>query len=217
MGGSYRQCEECGKRALRIATRCPGCGRELTVLEVPETNPVLEFGRILSPSLLAGVIAAGVVLTAVELGPDSPPTDPSPAVATADTVAGYSASGYSAASFSESTDESPATRAMDTSTGLLDTAGVRLATTTAAAMTAPSTSEILVAPKWTYVRKARSRRAPLEAVLTPGDTVVADSLERDWYRVALEGEVLGYAHRSAFKPGVARPEASFAKESRGGS
>ena len=32
--------------------------------------------------------------------------------------------------------------------------------------------------------------------LSPGDTVLADSLSRGWYRVALEGEVLGYAHRS---------------------
>ena len=30
----------------------------------------------------------------------------------------------------------------------------------------------------------------------PGDTVLADSLQRGWYRVALEGEVLGYVHRT---------------------
>jgi hypothetical protein len=46
------------------------------------------------------------------------------------------------------------------------------------------------------VRKSRSASAPVEAVLTPGDTVLADSLAQGWYRVALEGEVLGYAHRS---------------------
>ncbi|MGH2671229.1 MAG: hypothetical protein ACRDH5_19325 [bacterium] len=33
-------------------------------------------------------------------------------------------------------------------------------------------------------------------MLLPGDTVLADSLERGWYRVALEGEVLGYVYRS---------------------
>jgi hypothetical protein len=44
------------------------------------------------------------------------------------------------------------------------------------------------------------REAPLEAVLTPGDTVLADSLEWGWYRVVLEGEVLGYAHRSTLAP-----------------
>jgi hypothetical protein len=57
-----------------------------------------------------------------------------------------------------------------------------------------------VAKSWTHVRKARSRSADLEAVLTPGDTVFADSLDRGWYRVALEGEVLGYAHESMLVP-----------------
>jgi hypothetical protein len=46
------------------------------------------------------------------------------------------------------------------------------------------------------VRKARSVKAPLEAVLMPGDTVLADSLGKGWYRVALEGEVLGFPHQS---------------------
>jgi hypothetical protein len=46
------------------------------------------------------------------------------------------------------------------------------------------------------VRKSRSKRADVEAVLLPGDTVLADSLEGGWYRVALEGDVLGYVHRS---------------------
>jgi hypothetical protein len=55
---------------------------------------------------------------------------------------------------------------------------------------------VLVARTWTNVRRSRSRRAELEAVLTPGDSVFADSLQRDWYRVAYEGEVMGYAHRS---------------------
>ena len=55
---------------------------------------------------------------------------------------------------------------------------------------------MLVAKTWTNVRRSRSRRAELEAVLTPGDTVFADSLQRDWYRVSYEGEVMGYAYRT---------------------
>jgi hypothetical protein len=66
----------------------------------------------------------------------------------------------------------------------------------AAAPRAGGTSELLVARTWTHVRKARRTKAELEAVLLPGDTVVADSLRNGWYRVALEGEVLGYVHRS---------------------
>ncbi len=67
-----------------------------------------------------------------------------------------------------------------------------------AATTPPAedAGELRVARTWTNVRKSRSVRAPLEAVLMPGDTVLADSLGRGWYRVALDGEVLGYAHRS---------------------
>ncbi|MBA3318878.1 MAG: hypothetical protein H0T50_12425 [Gemmatimonadales bacterium] len=39
-------------------------------------------------------------------------------------------------------------------------------------------------------------------MLTPGDTVFADSLQRGWYGVALEGEVLGYVHHSTLKAGA---------------
>jgi len=46
------------------------------------------------------------------------------------------------------------------------------------------------------VRSRRSPKAELSAVLMPGDTVKGDSLSRGWYRVALEGEVMGYAYKS---------------------
>jgi len=81
------------------------------------------------------------------------------------------------------------------------TAAARLDTVTAAPLPTASAGEVLVARTWTNVRKSRSKRGDVEAVLLPGDTVVADSLERAWYRVALEGEVLGYVHRST----LARP------------
>jgi hypothetical protein len=55
---------------------------------------------------------------------------------------------------------------------------------------------MLVARAWTHVRSRPSPKAELSAVLTPGDTVLADSLSQGWYRVALEGEVMGYAYRS---------------------
>jgi hypothetical protein len=69
-------------------------------------------------------------------------------------------------------------------------------------MPAESAGELLVARDWSSVRKGRSRRAELEAVLMPGDTVQADSLERGWYRVTLDGAVLGYVHRSLLKAPV---------------
>jgi hypothetical protein len=65
--------------------------------------------------------------------------------------------------------------------------------------------QVLVARSWTHVRKSRSRRAGLEAILMPGDTVLADSLGKGWYRVALEGEVMGYAHSSTLMAPAAGP------------
>jgi hypothetical protein len=182
MGGSYRQCLECGKRALSIATRCPGCGRELPAPAVPEGGPALDLRRFLSPGVVAGVLAAATVVTATGLSRASRPPD-QPSSLVADSIAGYSEGAY----------------AME-ATAPLDTAS-------AAALPAESVGELLVARTWTNVRKSRSKRADLEAVLTPGDTVLADSLERGWYRVALEGEVLGYVHRSTLtvpgnRPGI---------------
>ena len=163
MGGSYRQCTECGKRALSIATRCPGCGRELPAPAGPEDGPRLDLRRFLSPGAMVAVLAAAAVAAAAGLGRvgrfGEQETSSIAAVSAADSIAAYSEGAY-------------------------------------AAVPAESVGELLIARDWTNVRRARSTRAGLEAMLTPGDSVVADSLERDWYRVALEGEVLGYVHRT---------------------
>jgi hypothetical protein len=160
MGGSYRrQCDACGKRALSIAIRCPGCGREFPAREVPKGGG-LELGRFLTPKGVAAVLTIVAVLASASVARTAQPEDERPAV------------------------ESSMAR-----TAPLETARV-------AALPAESGSELRVARSWTDVRKSRSERAPVEAVLTPGDTVRADSLSQGWYRVALEGEVLGYAHRS---------------------
>jgi hypothetical protein len=177
MGQSNRrQCIECGQRALSIATRCPGCGREFPASAEPEGGPDLGLGRFLSPRVAAWVLAAAAVLTAAMLGRTSRPVSDS---------AASSEVGY----------------AMGATT-LLDTAA-----------TAESAGRLLVARTWASVRKSPSKGASLEAVLTPGDTVVADLLERGWYRVALEGEVLGYAHRST----LTVPEPAMVMEDRPGS
>jgi hypothetical protein len=162
MSGSYRQCPECGKRALSIATRCPGCQRALPALEAPEAAPGRGLARHLVPILAAGVLATATVVGLAMFGRTDHPT-PAPSLST-----------VAAGSASHSTE-------------------VAGATTAAAATDAP---RLLLARTWTSVRKARNRSAMVEAVLLPGDTVLADSLAHGWYRVALEGEVLGYAHRS---------------------
>jgi hypothetical protein len=69
-------------------------------------------------------------------------------------------------------------------------------TAVAAASPAASRGERRFARTWTNVRSRRSVGADLVAVLLPGDTVLADSLSRGWWRVTFEGKVMGYAYRS---------------------
>jgi hypothetical protein len=72
---------------------------------------------------------------------------------------------------------------------------------TAMAATPPaSPMERRFARTWTNVRSRRSTSGEVVAVLLPGDTVLADSLERGWWRVTFEGEVLGYVYRSTLVP-----------------
>lgn len=163
MSGSYRQCGRCGKRALSIATRCPGCGHELPAPEVPAHGGVRKVTDFLSPVVILVILAGAGVLAASRLARTERAT-------------------AEESSFAEVASSMGSTATADSAE--------------AAAEPAAPASELLVARTWTNVRQARSTRAGLEAVLEPGDTVVADSLERDWYRVTFLGEVLGYAHRS---------------------
>jgi hypothetical protein len=169
MGGSYRQCSACGKRALSIATRCPGCGRELDAPEVPEHGGVRDWKHYLKPT--AGV-AAGLVAVSLLV------------------LAGVSRNSQTASAKLELESSMATTAALDTAT--------------VASSAAEAPAEVRVARDWTNVRKSRSVKAPLEAVLMPGDTVLADSLGRGWYRVALDGEVLGYAHQSTLTAAIIR-------------
>ena len=60
----------------------------------------------------------------------------------------------------------------------------------------PVVAERRYARSWTKVRTRRSTRADVSAVLLPGDTIRVDSLVRGWWRVTLDGKLLGYAHQS---------------------
>lgn len=176
MGGSYRQCSECGKRALSIATRCPGCGCELAPPPARELDPSVNLRRFLSPGALAAAVATTFVLTAAELARSSRSLKQPSSTVLADSASAISEVAYTTA------------------------AAAQLHRATAPLPMA-SAGEVLVTRTWTNVRRSRSTRADVEAVLLPRDTVLADSLERGWYRVVLEGDALGYVHRSA----LARP------------
>ena len=69
-------------------------------------------------------------------------------------------------------------------------------TAMAAASPAASPGERRFARTWTNVRSRRSVAGDVVGVLLPGDTVLADSLRRGWWRVTFEGKVMGYAYRS---------------------
>jgi hypothetical protein len=172
MGGSYRQCSDCGKRALSIATRCPGCGRELPALPAAESYPALDLRRLLSPNAVLGIVATTAVLIAAAVARTHRPLEQQRSLVVPDSTSAVSQVAYTTAS------------------------AVRVDTATASLSPPTNASEVLVARTWTNVRKSRNKLADLEAVLLPGDTVLADSLERGWYRVTLEGEVLGYVHHS---------------------
>jgi hypothetical protein len=71
-----------------------------------------------------------------------------------------------------------------------------LDTAMAAALPTPAQGQRRFARTWTNVRVHRSAAADVVGVLLPGDTVIADSLDRGWWRVTFEGHVIGYAFQS---------------------
>jgi hypothetical protein len=172
MDESYKQCHECGKRALRIATRCPGCGRSFPRTAVRDVGRLGELDLCITPrGVVAGLAIAAIVVSA-RSSRSSEPREQHPV--------------FGAAAAAAISSEVAAPPAALTWPG----AKPRLGAVCAAR---PARSERRVARRMTHVRKAGSSVAQLEAVLMPGDTVEADSVGPGWYRVAVEGKVLGYA------------------------
>jgi hypothetical protein len=164
MARSYRECPACGKRALSIATRCPQCGHEL--LGQPVQRPAPRKTERLRPLAAAAVVLMlGVGLFTTLILRSARPDREAPV--TADVGA-----------------EPPTS---------LDTA--HAAASPVMPDSAPSPAALTrYARTWTKVRDRRSVKADVVAVLLPGDTVLADSLKGGWWRVALEGRVLGYVY-----------------------
>jgi DNA-directed RNA polymerase subunit RPC12/RpoP len=194
MPKTYRECPACGKRALSIATRCPACGHELLMQPIRREEPHRETAVRRSPPVLAASLGAIVVLGAAGLfAHGSRPVAQDREVAMRESATA-SAPG-----------EAPA---------MLDSANavvprILLDSSSAAAVAAPSalpdsapSAEAVprYARTWTKVHDKRSVDAELVAVLLPGDTVLADSLDRGWWRVALEGQVLGYVSARTLTP-----------------
>jgi hypothetical protein len=168
----YRECPACGKRALRIATRCPKCGHELLSQPIrSRTRPAI--GRVwpllASATVLAGI---GVVLATTRRGAAN---DVKGKVTTTAAALPPAVPGTVYAPVAlDATD--PEAKAVPSDSAPSPDAVPRIART------------------WTKVHDKRSVKADLVAVLLPGDTVLVDSLRRRWWRVALEGRVIGYVY-----------------------
>jgi hypothetical protein len=169
MGKTYRECPACGKRALSIATRCPGCGHELLSQPVRRQAPQ-KSGRLhqLALGLFLLATVGLVALLVLRRGAQSPEVTASIELPAEAPVAVDTAHAAASPVMPVAPDSAPSAEAVP-----------RIART------------------WTKVHDRRSVQADLVAVLLPGDTVLADSLKGGWWRVALEGRVLGYVSAPA--------------------
>jgi hypothetical protein len=179
MSESYRQCVKCGKRALEFATRCPGCGVALPNPAPFEPDATPDLGRFLSLKVVIALVATGTLLASLQHR------------------AARAAPVSTETSFvTPVSSERPAMERVLPAMPVSIARPSRPDTTTVVEPGTGAAGVPLVAKGWTNVRSRRSVNATLEAVLTPGDTVVTDSLANGWYRVALYGEVLGYAKQT---------------------
>jgi hypothetical protein len=164
MARTYRECPACGKKALSIATRCPRCGHELLAEPVRREAP-RHPGRLRPlPAVAVGLLVGLGLLTLLLRRNAAGDREPS---VTASVLAEESL--------------------------MLDSA--RAAASPGAPDSAPSAGAVARSSRtWTKVHARRSVKADVVAVLLPGDTVLADSLRGGWWRVALEGRVIGYVY-----------------------
>ena len=173
MGRTYRECPACGKRALSIATRCPACGQELLDEPVqreapPDRGPLRAA---LGVGATVAVAGAAVIALVIQRG---------------------SSSAQDATSTAELRAETPVAVETRAAAPAMPPAVMPAPAGPDSAPSAEAVSR--VARTWTKVHQRRSVKSDLSAVLLPGDTVQADSLRSGWWRVALEGKVIGYVY-----------------------
>ena len=180
-------CPQCGRRVLGVATRCPHCGEAFPphLLQHPGSGsrPTTRLAL-----LLAGV---GLVLGLVLL--------------TGRTASGPNAAGVPRAA---AEDTVPPLAAADTAPPAPDTTPTSAAPAVTTAPPPPPTPGLRrYARTWVNVRSGRSGAAPGIRVLSPGDTVLVDSLRRGWYRVLVNGRPQGYVDRTYLdtSPPLGRP------------
>jgi hypothetical protein len=164
MAKADRECPACGKRALSIATRCPGCGHEFPTQPIRwQTSPDPRRRPPLPAVIVILLLAVGLFTLVMRRS------------TARDLEAGVSGAVRAGAPIALDSSRAAASPVMPDSAPSAEAVPRRTRT-------------------WTKVHARRSVKAEVVAVLLPGDTVLADSLRGGWWRVALEGRVLGYVY-----------------------
>jgi hypothetical protein len=174
----YVECPQCGKRALSVATRCPHCGHDFPArpLHVPMDQPARGASRT---ALAASATVIVLAVLALYVRPREPRRDASPRAAHPPQAASDTAS----------------PRPTATSVSAPDRVAALPDTTPPVRSPSPAGAR-RYALTWVNIHGKRTQSSPTVGILNPGDPVLADSLVRGWYRVSVEGRILGYVYRS---------------------
>lgn len=172
---TYMECPQCGRKALSVATRCPHCAVAFPSRPLQRSAPGYRLDRLRPVLAVGAVLVLGAVLLAVivpRLGSKAEP--PAPRASPDET--GPALATLPGAMAIHSTGETPVTPA------------------------ASSALARRIARTWVNIRGGRSRATPAVRILNPGEVVQVDSLSRGWYRVLIDGRVVGYVHQSKLDP-----------------
>ncbi len=207
-----RICPSCGKSALPVATRCPGCG---CAFELRYDRPAVDASPSRKGLVTAGALAVLALLGANGLrqwggsdrtethsaGMAAPPKAapaPKPVVAAAPDSTPTRAERTPAPPVATVAVAVPAPApAKPASTPATPPAPVTRIAAPAPARNERATVQGIAryASTWINVRSARSSQAPVVRVLKPGEAVHVDSLAEGWYQVVTTDAVQGYADR----------------------
>ncbi len=206
-----RICPSCGKSALPVATRCPGCG---CAFELRYDRPAVDASPSRKGLVTAGALAILALIGANGLrqwgasdrsethmaGMAAPPkaeTAPAPVVVAHRDSSETRAERTPAPPVATVTVAAPAPAPAKPAVVPAPSAPVTRTPAPTPVRTARLSSEGIAryASTWINVRSARSSQAPVVRVLKPGEAVQVDSLAEGWYQVVTADAVQGYADR----------------------
>jgi ribosomal protein L37E len=191
MSTAYVECPRCGGRALSVATRCPHCGCDFPPRPLRRSAGQPARAGLRRLLAVVGLLVFGVLLSVMAVRRRAPATHvpatdaPAPPAAPLDTAPASTpprsvASPDSTAAAVRPSPASPAPNAPPR--------------TEAEAPGSPGFQRY--ARTWTNVRAGRGNSTPVTRLLQPGAAVLVDSLRRGWYRVRVDGSVVGYVYRT---------------------